>query len=76
MSILLIIMYMININYVQYFTFKPIENIKCCHRNDKIHLASQGFVDDYAAILFLKMCVAQMNQCSGGVRLQSFLINI
>ena len=39
MSILLIIMYIININHVQYFTFVSIENIKHSYRNHKIHLS-------------------------------------
>ena len=39
MSILLIIMYIININYVQYFTFEAIENIKCSLRKGKLLLA-------------------------------------
>ena len=38
MPILLIIMYIININYVQYFTFASIENIKYSYRKRKMFL--------------------------------------
>ena len=37
-------MYVININYVQYFSFVPIENIKYSNEKWKIQLASEGFV--------------------------------
>ncbi len=37
-------MYIININYVQYFTFTPIEIIKCSHRNGKMMLSTKYYV--------------------------------
>ena len=43
MSVLLIIMYNININYVQYFSFKTREIIKCFMRKEKMQLASRTF---------------------------------
>ena len=43
MPILLIIMYIININYVQYFTFTPIEIIKYSYRNGKMMLRTKYY---------------------------------